>query len=245
MKTKEITVELAHSNGPIFFISDIHANYPALKAVLSDIPLNAKIYCAGDITGYYDGSGDVCDLLMMRNVECIQGNHDKYVLGSLSYPHDREHKYRINLSRSCLSSRQFEWLATLPEMLKIEFTAINHANVRYNKTIHVAHGSPWNVEQYVYPDTPLDFIAQYQSDFLILGHTHHPMHRQIGRTQVVNPGSVGQPRDRIPGACYASIDVMSNQVNLNRVYYDYISYQRELKNSNLDMDMIDILSRKK
>lgn len=109
--------------------------------------------------------------------------------------------------------------------------------------IRVAHGTPRSVEEYVYPDTPIDFLAEATPSFLVLGHTHHPMVRQAGALTVVNPGSVGQVRDRIPGASYASIEPLSGRIDFYRVAYPVSAYQRSLENAGVHFSMIDILSR--
>ncbi len=234
---------MAHVNGPIYLIADIHSNYPALQSVLAEIPTDSLILCAGDITGYYVNPTEVCELLRGRNVHCILGNHDKYIIGSLNYPTGREGKYRVLSSRTALSAKQLKWLSTLPDIISIEidFPCSNKKNI----VIDIAHGSPRNVEEYLYPDTDICFLDDYPADVLILGHTHHPMVREARNTLIVNPGSVGQARDRIPGACYAVLDVVKNMVEFHRVSYSVSEYQGLLESCDVHSEMINILSREK
>jgi predicted phosphodiesterase len=226
-----------------FFISDIHSNLPALKAVLSEIPDDSLIFCAGDIVGYYLEPNEVCNLLKARSVFCIQGNHDKYVLGKLAYCQSKEFKYRIIETREKLTNSNLQWLNELPDCINILLK--NNLNLNYSRdiSITIAHGSPRNVEEYIYPDTPIDFLIDDTNNFLILGHTHHPMERHAGSRVVINPGSVGQARDRIPGACFASIELLTRKVNFHRITYQIEKYQSQLINIGYDSSMIKILSR--
>jgi len=227
---------------PVYLISDLHSNLPALEAVLNEIPKDALVVCAGDILGYYLEPNEVCNLLQARSVLCIQGNHDKYVLGELDYPSSREYKYRIIATRQILTSANRKWLAALPDSLVLEFNKTS-ANVLAPPVIEVVHGSPRSVEEYVYPDTPIDFLTDESPGFLVLGHTHHPMVRQAEARVVVNPGAVGQVRDRVPGASYASIEPLSGIVKFYRAFYPVAAYQSRLEDAEVDSSMIKILSR--
>ena len=239
---RTVKFRLSSLNTPIYLISDLHSNLPALVAVLNEIPSEAIIVCAGDIVGYYLEPNEVCDLLQARSVLCIQGNHDKYVLGGLTYPINRESKYRIISTLQVLSSKNLRWLSELPDCLLLEFDQASEGSF-LPPTVQVVHGSPRNVEEYIYPDTPIDFLAKESVSYLVLGHTHHPMMRQAGARIVVNPGSVGQTRDKKPGASYASIDLLSGFINFYRASYPIFEYQKRLKDAKVDDSMINILSR--
>lgn len=229
---------------PIYLISDIHSNLPALEAVLKNIPAEATIVCAGDMLGYYLNPNEVCELLRTRSVLCIQGNHDKYVLGELEYPANREKKYRIIKTRQLLTDENRQWLTTLPDILILKYIPpYAEKIITNNSSIRIAHGSPRSVNEYIYPDTSIDFLAADSPGFLILGHTHHPMKRQAGEVTVINPGSVGQARDRIPGACYASLDSFSGEINFYRVNYSIKLYQKLLEDADVQFSMIEMLSR--
>lgn len=227
----------------IYLISDVHSNLAALMVALKDIPETALVICAGDVVGYYIEPNEVCELLRERGVLCIQGNHDKYVLGELDYPADREEKYRIVTTRQVLTAENLQWLGALPEVLFLEMNQVmGNADLPIRK-VCVAHGTPSSVEEYVYPNATIDFLAGVEADVLVLGHTHHPMMSRLGNLTVVNPGSVGQARDRIPGASYASIDPLSGCVEFFRADYPVATYQRLLASAGVNPPMIDILSR--
>lgn len=226
----------------VYAISDVHSNLPALKAVLSEIPEGSVIVCAGDIIGYYLEPNEVCDLLKSRSVLCVQGNHDKYVLGLLEYPASRENKYRIIANRKALSVENRKWLEGLPDAIYLNSVDVMGGSVS-EPMLLVQHGSPRDVEEYVYPDTALDFLPEVSPRILVLGHTHHPMACQTGGGLVMNPGSVGQPRDRKLGASYAAIDMFSAHVEFYRAAYPIANYQCQLEEAGVVEEMVSILSR--
>ncbi|MEX3010163.1 metallophosphoesterase [Hoeflea sp. TYP-13] len=243
MRTQE--QQLDARGKPVYLISDIHANLAALKTVLDKIPLYTTILCAGDILGYYTEPNEVCQLLRERKVQCIKGNHDKYILGELEYPATRELAYRIEATRRLLSARNYKWLASLPDKLSINIPSSHGGEKTAETNILIAHGSPSNVEEYIYPDTPIDFLSKLRQDYLVLGHTHHPMKQKAGELTVINPGSVGQPRDWIPEPSYASINPASKAICFYRASYDVSAYQNLLRRASIDHSVIEILSRSK
>jgi predicted phosphodiesterase len=91
------------------------------------------------------------------------------------------------------------------------------------RTILLCHGSAWDPNHYVYPSARLEErqrMASGGQDLVVYGHSHYPVVWQIDSTLVVNPGSVGQPRDRKPGACWALWDTRSMEVTLQRTPFD-------------------------
>ena len=240
MKTS--TLSLSNFGEAIYIISDLHSNLPALEAVLRLIPENSLTVCAGDVVGYYLEPNEVCSLLQSRSVLCVKGNHDKYVLGELEYPVNREVKYRISLTRETLTDVNLKWLTELPDCIFIEFDC-DLENSSLAPSMQITHGSPRSIEEYIYPDTPINFITEKSSTYTVLGHTHHPMIRKKDGRLIINPGSVGQARDRVPGASYASINPISGTVSFYRVMYQISAYQNRLRNADVDEAMIKILSR--
>ncbi|MFJ2483004.1 metallophosphoesterase family protein [Pseudomonas sp. NPDC087598] len=228
---------------PVFIIADVHANLPALVAVLNSIPAGADILCAGDLLGYYTEPNEVCRLLIERKVHCIKGNHDKYVLGELEYPQSRESKYRIQQTRDALHLENLEWVASLPDAIDVTFTLNPDDGPQTICRLKIAHGSPNNAEEYIYKNTDIEFSWPDQTEYLVLGHTHHPMQRALDSGIIINPGSVGQARDRIPGACYAAFNPAVKKVEFFRAKYDIESYQKKLRDHCIQDAMIEILSR--
>jgi predicted phosphodiesterase len=112
------------------------------------------------------------------------------------------------------------------------------------KRLIVRHASPWDEETYLYPDSNrLPDVRLARNEYLLLGHTHHPMQRAAGEGYVINPGSVGQPRDYNPAASYAIWDVESGAVEHRRAAYDVTAYQKILRELDWPESTIAILSR--
>jgi putative phosphoesterase len=219
----------------IALLADIHANLPALEAVFDDLGEADLIVCAGDVLGYYADINEVCDLLRRKCPWVIRGNHDAYVTGFMTPAEDRADAYRAEWTRQNLDTENLSWLVGLPVEMTFDWD---------KKTIRVRHASPWDEETYVYPDSAhLNRIQLKQNEFLILGHTHFPMRVQCGEGIVVNPGSVGQPRDWNPLASYAILDTKTSAVAFRRVCYDVSGLQKRLIRGEWNQEMVDILSR--
>ncbi|MCZ8400540.1 metallophosphoesterase family protein [Achromobacter xylosoxidans] len=229
--------------GALVLIADVHSNIAALDAVIAETGGRRVFVCAGDITGYYTEPNEVCEKLREMSAICIKGNHDKYVLGELEYPSSREEKYRVTENRKTLTAENRNWLACLPDQATLLVSPAFAGEADQPVEICIAHGSPRDIEEYIYPDTPIDFLTRDEPGFLVLGHTHHPMWRQAGALQVINPGSVGQVRDRKPGASYATLMPFSGKVEFHRAYYDVPTYQSHLTHEGVHSSMVQILSR--
>ncbi len=216
-------------------LADIHANLPALNAILNDMPNVDCMVCLGDVVGYYADPNEVCDILRERQIPTIRGNHDAYVIGALVPNPTRVGAYRTVWTRETLRPENFEWLQSLP--IEMDF----HWG---NLQVQIRHATPWDEEAYLYPDSAR--LAQIQlrpNQRLALGHTHWPMLRQCGEGFVVNPGSIGQPRDCNPAAAYAILDCDSGTVEFRRVSYDVAGLQQRLRSLGWDPVTIAILSR--
>ena len=209
---------------------------------MSEVASTSTILCMGDLTGYYLEPNEVCERLRSVSAICIKGNHDKYVLEELDYPASREERYRVIANRLSLTAENRQWLSALPDAVQIEVLETGVGGRRHGR-IHMAHGSPRCVEEYIYPDTPIDFLETDEPETLILGHTHHPMIRRARALTVINPGSVGQARDRIPGASYAMLEPFSGKLEFHRVIYDVAGYQKRLIEAGVSQSMTQILSR--
>jgi len=244
LKESTLTRHLTISDkSALILMADVHSNCVALEAVLAETEAGDVLICAGDLTGYYTEPNEVCERLRELSVICIKGNHDKYVLGELDYPASREEKYRVLANRQALSAENREWLAGLPDTATLVLTDKSGATNADPVVVRVAHGSPRDVEEYVYPDTSIDFLTSDEPGFLVLGHTHHPMSRQAGALNVINPGSVGQVRDRKPGASFASLLPFSGKLDFRRAAYDVGAYQHHLTQEGVHSSMVQILSR--
>ena len=214
-------------------ISDIHANLPALQAVLDDAEGRVdKWLCLGDIVGYYSDPNAVCELLRGLHCVCIRGNHDAYVVGDLEPNPARALQYRTEWTRHELSRENLEWLAGLP------------VERRIGQSVVIRHASPWDEETYLYPDKAHRYTSEFSGiPTLIVGHTHYPMDLTVGATRIINPGSVGQPRDGDARASYAILDTAPMELEFRRVAYDVVGYQALLLTQGWDERMTRALTK--
>jgi putative phosphoesterase len=218
-------------------LSDIHANLPALQAVLEDLPpVDARVVC-GDLVGYYPDADPVCDLLRGLDAHVIRGNHDAYVIGALAPAAEHAAAYKTAWTQAHLSAPNRRWLEGLPVELGFRWDGLK---------VSVRHASPWDEESYLYADSPrLAEVVLQHDEMLLLGHTHHPMQVAAGAGRILNPGSVGQPRDWNPLASYAVLDTRARTAQLRRVAYDVGAFQARLRALGWDAALIDILGRKR
>lgn len=220
----------------IGLISDIHANLPALRAVIKNMPSVDVLMCAGDILGYYPYANEVCDLLREKKTIAIQGNHDAYIIGRMDPDPKYQPAYRTNWTRKRLRPDNLRWLASLPIEMRFSFG---------DKTLRLRHANPWNEEDYIFKNSP-NFLKKMKlspREYLVLGHTHHPMFVKCGKGFVINPGSVGQPRDYNPKTSFAVFDSKTGNVVFRRVRYNFRVVQKRLVKLGWDPKSISILSR--
>lgn len=207
--------DVRHENvDTIGLISDVHANYPALRAVLDEMPPVDALVCAGDVIGYNAMPVECLETVRDHCEYVVQGNHDRTVETPEAYSFNRMAYEGLKLARERLSAEQIAWLSSRPERLKL-----------FDGRLLLVHSHPENRDEYVYED---DFpsVATYmasETSVLALGHTHEQgavdMSRFDRHGYVVNPGSVGQPRDGDPRAAYAVVNLNAPTVDLHRVAY--------------------------
>jgi putative phosphoesterase len=206
----------------IALISDIHGNYDALKAVLKDIEKLkiAKVYCLGDIVNYYYEPHKCIDILIKKKIQSIKGNHENILFSTLNNEakkkyYSRIYGHSININIRKLKYKHITFLKKLKKKLIIKIK---------NLKIILAHGSPWNENVYIYPNFKKkikDSLAKYKADYIFLGHTHIPMKVKINsKTSVINPGSVGQPRDKCNNACWAIFNTNNYKIKFMQSKYD-------------------------
>ena len=199
----------------ILIVSDIHSNLAALEAVLKEAsPWDAAI-CAGDIVGYGPNPQECVDRVYFKGILSVSGNHDKAVATVETDWFNDDAQEAIRINRRQLSSAGLKWLGTLPSRIQIELGGVN---------ISVYHGSPTQpLTSYVFPgDAEVHaerFLALTGADVLILGHTHIPYRVQRGDRLILNPGSVGQPRDGDSRASYLILETDPPRAEHMRVEY--------------------------
>jgi len=183
-------------------VSDIHANVVALEAVLRDMPDVDALVHAGDVVGYGPSPNECIELLREQEAYSVRGNHDEGLFGGPIYESGDEY------ARKTVTNENRDWLEQCPEELTL-----------FDGCLKIVHGHPEERFQYTYPS---DFDADLIGDenILVLGHTHKQGKENFETGMVVNPGSVGQPRDFDERAAYAVADLSACQVSLKRVSYD-------------------------
>jgi diadenosine tetraphosphatase ApaH/serine/threonine PP2A family protein phosphatase len=224
-------------------ISDIHSNLEALTAVLSTIDVMKPdgIICLGDIVGYGANPAECIDMIRIRNIPTICGNHDLGVAGRLEEERFSEAARRgLEWSRSRLSDEHLEFLRSLP-------ITIDHPEAK------MVHSSPDAPTEFRYLLQPFDAAESYDhfSQYLcFVGHTHRPVifshagveHRIIkDRQYIVNAGSVGQPRDGDWRGCFALFDSERWSVDHIRVEYDNNQARQKIIDAGLPQKLGDRL----
>jgi len=190
----------------VVFLSDIHANFPALCRALECAQRHRvdRVICAGDIVGHGPHPTEVVRLLAEQNVDAILGNVDRKVLGLLEAPK----KLRKRLEKKAhapaawaalaLGEAERAWLAALPKELRF---GIGEADV------WVVHGSPLADTDSIFPSITAPALTaklgRVRPQLLVCGHSHIPFTRRIAGVRVVNCGSVGLPVDGDPRGALA------------------------------------------
>ena len=201
----------------IGLIADIHSNLAAFRAVLEDMPRVDELICAGDLVGYAAQPNEVIELARSKRVRTVMGNHDY-----ASITRDVRGFTPIAAEAALWTSRNLEGknsdhLRSLPQEMTL---------ARAGKIVYVVHGSPRDpLSGYVFPDIPnralLDLVGGIKADVIVFGHTHVPMRRVVYGKLVLNPGGVGQPRDRDPRASYMVLRLNGEiEVEHRRVKYE-------------------------
>jgi len=208
----------------IALLSDIHANLIALEAVLAEVGEADEIWVMGDTVGYGPDPGDVLAALAERGARLVAGNHDRAVAtGAGLELFNPAARAAALLHREWLSVEERDLLGALP----LTFAAADYT---------VCHGSPRDpLWEYVFDHrTAAAAIRSAATPHCCHGHTHVPAVMELagGRT-MINPGSVGQPRDGDPRAAYAWLDSATAAVELRRVVYDLATTQQRMRSRGL------------
>ncbi|RXJ90601.1 hypothetical protein CRV01_05460 [Arcobacter sp. CECT 8983] len=222
----------------IALISDIHSNLFYLKKVLHEIEKENvnEIYCLGDLVGYYDKPNEVIELIKKKDIKCLKGNHDKYLLNELVYDLKKDELYRIQNQRNILSDENLDFLLNLKDEIILKVG---------NKKVYMTHSLPNDCEKYIYSlDTlDLEFLKEY--DYYFFGHTHIPKITYHFGTCIVNPGSIGQPRDYTKQSSYAIVDFELEEVKMKKIDQNFCEFSKKLKNKQYVVQLVDILKRGK
>ena len=202
-------------------LGDIHGNSPALAAVLDAARREnvERLLITGDLVGYYFDAAAVLRMLRAWDVVMTRGNHEEMLAAAradASRLPQIEMKYGsgVAVALEALSDADLDLLCNLPHPVPLELGRLR---------VLLCHGSPWDTNHYVYPDAEPEILRRCAApgyDIVIMGHTHHPLQRQMEGVMLLNPGSVGQPRNRRPGAQWAILDTDTGVATLRSEAYD-------------------------
>ena len=236
-------------------ISDIHANLPALRAVMAEIEGRAvdATYHLGDLVGYAPWPNETVSLLDESGIVGIAGNYDStvgtdYVHCGCRYedPKQEEQSHvSFEWTKAHTAPDVKRYLAALPFRLDLKPLGGHAAG----PTVILVHGTPTLNTLYWTEDRPDSFCLKMAAhagakpgDVIAVGHTHKPWHREVGGIQFVNTGSVGRPKDGDWRAGYVVLDVDSTaRVEFVRVEYDVDEAMRAIRASDLPADFADYL----
>ena len=220
----------------ILVLADIHSNWPALTSITESF--DACLF-VGDLVDY--GTDPVpCMRWIRRRVSAmVRGNHDHAVAHHVTPMGGNGYRSLAAATRpihwDVLSSEEIGFLARMPVTRQLEIDG---------RSFFLVHGTPRDPLDEYLTDEPLTWLSRLESieaDFVCVGHSHIPFHLDLGHIQVVNPGSVGQPRDGDPRCSYAVIE--NGRVELRRVAYDIDSTLRHMKNAGVSGDALEQAER--
>ncbi len=233
-------------------LSDVHANLEALEAVLKDLEKQEikEILFLGDAVGYGPNPNECLELLKRKCRILLAGNHDWAAIGLTNIMYFNEYaRHAIKWTMEIITEENKEVLKSLPVK-----------EVSKDEDFILVHSTPKEPEDWYYLltlwDAEINF-HYFDTKFCFLGHSHQPFiiervlsgelltYKDSTRIKkssryIINVGSVGQPRDGDPRACYAIID--DEKIEIIRVPYDIMSVQNKMRKEHLPYALIERLS---
>ena len=240
----------------IGIIADLHSNLEAMKVALGYFHKEGidHVICLGDIVGYNANPVEVTYLTHSRCRMSIKGNHDRYVLGFKPKGVRKEKLRVIDWTREQMTPEYLSWLKSLED------------ETVYEDTFLLAHGSPRDPDEYILTNEVIkgSFKAMNEDyaelPICFFGHSHFPMVIGNGKveskfqetrtvrldrekTYLINPGSLGQPRDKCPKTSFGIFDRKRWEMTVVRLDYDYEATGRAIIAAGLDRGLADRLTR--
>ena len=239
----------------IAVLSDLHANLPALEAVLADLTAVDQVWVLGDIVGYGPQPNEVIATLQAMGARSVLGNHDGAAIGTVDAAYfNPDARTAIEWTAGVIDDNSRAYLASLPE-------------VRRDGEQTAVHGSPRDpIWEYITSSgiAAANFEA-FETRLCLFGHTHVPIAYRLLDEAVeavpgmpgevvslgtaralLNPGSVGQPRDGLPDAAYAILDTGDAAdgatIAFHRVRYEIDRTQRLMREAGLPPRLAERLS---
>ena len=239
----------------IAVLSDIHANLAALDAVRADLPPVDQVWVLGDIVGYGPHPNEVIAVLQEMGARSVLGNHDGAAIGTVDpVDFNPDARRAIEWTAGVVDDNSRAYLATLPE-------------VRRDGDLTAVHGSPRDpIWEYITsPSIAAANFAHFDTRLCLFGHTHLPSIFRLtdeaiepivglpgdrleldGARALLNPGSVGQPRDGLADAAYAVLEIdhgtAGAAITFHRVRYDVDRTQRAMRAVELPVRLVERLS---
>jgi predicted phosphodiesterase len=242
----------------ILVLSDLHSNHTALQAALNAAKDRwDQVVCLGDIVGYGPDPNETTAKIRELGAQCIRGNHDKAVCGLMAVDDfNPAARGAVDWTRSQLTPENLAYLRGLPQgPLEIDGLVL-------------VHGALYDEDEYVFtPTQALESLLDSNGALTFYGHTHHqggfsycdsqlevlalrpranetlsalrlePTHRYL-----LNPGSIGQPRDSDPRAGFAIADLEHQAVEFWRVPYDIAAVQARMRAAGLPEPLVQRLA---
>jgi len=225
-------------------IADIHGNHIAFRAVLQTLlDESDQILFLGDLCGYYPFVNECLSLWDKARIIGIRGNHDQVFIDCMNRGTKPDVRYDAKYGSALKRS-----LDVLDPSIALFFDGlpISHRISMEGVAIEMYHGSPWDsLHGRVYPNfSEWDRFNFIQSDVIVLGHTHYPLVKHHRNTLIVNPGSVGQPRDKSGSACCAVLDIKSASVKHFRIPFDSQRLIDDAQKNNPELPyLVEVLTR--
>ncbi len=237
--------------------SDIHGNLEALEAVLKDVSRKKidRFIFLGDLVGYGASPNEVIQkVISLKPLSMVRGNHDKAACGLESIQtFNPVAAAAIQWARKNLNKKHLQLLAGLAKSPLV-----------IHKQMTICHGAPFDEDYYIFGEfDAVEAFNYFDTPICFFGHTHFPFiylekdevvegtfiqgnHVEIklekGARYLINPGSIGQPRDRDPRAAYAIYDSEQRKIKFYRVEYDFKETQRKILEADLPSTLAERLS---
>jgi putative phosphoesterase len=229
----------------IAVIGDIHANLPALRAVIDDVArIGADaMYCVGDVVGRGPHPNEVVDELRRLEIPTVQGNWDEAVgmdreqtgTAWATAQAEADGNASMRWSAECLSEENKAWLRQLPQTMRVSLGG---------RSVFLFHGAPYKQTEYLWASRPSRVFARLASDeaddLFCFGHTHEAWHRVVGQAHVVACGSVGCGTDGDARARYAVVYIGEPDISVGfrSVDYDHVAVVRDMAAAGHPIDLL-------
>lgn len=228
----------------ILIFSDVHANLTALETVIQTAGKVDAVWCLGDLIGYGPDPNECVETVQkLPNLKCIIGNHDAAALNHIgSEAFNPEARRALHWTQEMLSESSLKFLSSLPERIVVDQVTLTHGSPRHP------------VWEYLLDTRTASLNFEYfDTSYCLVGHTHLPVFYTLTADDhvaemsvpepniiykmqprsILNPGSVGQPRDRDPRTSFCIYDTDEQTWYYRRVSYDIEAVQKRMTKAGL------------